>query len=108
MWLDSGHGSDGGTAGRPFVPVKSDRERSSEIKRFRRLVFETSNTTIAAHATTTIIPTTSGGLELHKKQMKRVLEVGRTGQQQQLASGEAKGASQIPCMPTEPNPKEVY
>ena len=81
MWLDDGHGSDGGTASRPFAPATSERERSSEIKRFRGVGFETCNTTIAAHATSTI-PTTSGVLEFDKKQTKRGLKVGRTGQQQ--------------------------
>jgi len=80
MWLDDGHGSDGGTASRPFAPATSERERSSEIKRFRGLGFETSNTPIVAHAVTTD-PTTSGGLKFDQNQTKRGLEVGRTGQQ---------------------------
>ena len=40
MWLYSGHGGDGGTAGRPFMPTKRERERSSEIKWFKGLGFE--------------------------------------------------------------------
>jgi len=71
------------------------------------LGFETSTTTIiTAHATTTA-PTTSGGLKFDQKQTQRGLEVGKMGQQQRPASGEAKRASQIPCMPTEQNPRSV-
>jgi len=32
MWLDGGHGSDCDSAGRPFVPAKRERERSSEMQ----------------------------------------------------------------------------
>jgi len=80
MWLDGGHGGYGGTTGRPFMLAKSERQRSSKIKWFKGLGFETSNTTIAAHASTTV-PTTGSGLEFDQNQTKQGLEGGRTGQQ---------------------------